>query len=136
DANDFAPDKRPKFPVVCVDFCDAFAYCALVGKRVCGAIGGGRGRFGSATDATSSQWFAACSGGGKHAYPYGDTYEGSACNGIDKGGNLVDTGSIATCVGGYPGLFDMSGNVYEWEDACTGEQGTTVCHVRGGAASS
>ena len=44
-------------------------------------------------------------------------------------------GSRKDCVGGYPGLFDMSGNVAEWIDAC--EKGTEIrCVVQGGGATS
>jgi formylglycine-generating enzyme required for sulfatase activity len=36
---------------------------------------------------------------------------------------------LRMCEGGFAGLFMMSGNVWEWEDACDG-QGS--CVVRGG----
>jgi hypothetical protein len=29
------------FPITNVDWCDAYAYCAGIGKRLCGKIGGG-----------------------------------------------------------------------------------------------
>ncbi len=68
----------------------------------------------------TSQWFKACShnNDGVHAYPYGLTYSATACNGADydAGGPLP---SLPSCQGGYSGLFDMSGNVIEWEDSCT-----------------
>jgi formylglycine-generating enzyme required for sulfatase activity len=78
---------------------------------------------------------SACSAGGAHAFPYGDTYDPSACNGKDfpDGGALRPTASLASCQGGAPGVFDMSGNVYEWEDACEGDAGAPdFCHYRGG----
>ncbi len=34
-------------PVADVDWCDAYAYCKGVGKRLCGAIGGGTNAYGS-----------------------------------------------------------------------------------------
>src|SRR5262249_5767114 len=37
--------------------------------------------------------------------------------------------------GRYPGLFDLSGNVWEWEDACDDSSEGSVCWARGGAAS-
>jgi Sulfatase-modifying factor enzyme 1 len=33
--------NAPANPVACVDWCDAFAYCRSIGKRLCGAFGGG-----------------------------------------------------------------------------------------------
>jgi formylglycine-generating enzyme required for sulfatase activity len=135
----YAPDTNPDKPVVCIDWCDALAYCAWAGKRMCGKIGGGAlpGFFGNVFDPLQSQWHAACTHGGAHAYPYGDSYDASACNGAerDAGGALV-VGSISTCVGGYAGIVDMSGNVNEFENACDeNEAGPQAgsCHGRGGS---
>ncbi len=33
--------KTAKSPVSCIDWCDAYAFCAWAGKRLCGRIGGG-----------------------------------------------------------------------------------------------
>jgi hypothetical protein len=123
------------FPVIAVDWCDAFAYCAWAGKRLCGRIGGGALAPADFADAAASQWFAACSRSGVRAYPYGDVYDNTACNGADfpDADVLRAAGSLPTCVGGYPGLLDMSGNVFEWEDACTGDAGASdACRIRGG----
>ena len=46
---------------------------------------------------------------------------------------MTDVGSIATCVGGYAGIYDMSGNVAEWEDACTSTETNSNCARRGGS---
>ncbi len=35
----WALETYPDYPVVCVDICDAIAYCAWAGKRLCGVIG-------------------------------------------------------------------------------------------------
>ncbi|MFH0902296.1 MAG: SUMF1/EgtB/PvdO family nonheme iron enzyme [Pseudomonadota bacterium] len=74
-----------------------------------------------------SEWFDACSGPAPGTvYPYGDTYDPQACNGDEHGVNAaVPTGSMTTCEGGYPGVFDMSGNLWEWTSTCG--------RVRGGA---
>jgi formylglycine-generating enzyme required for sulfatase activity len=126
-----------------VDWCDAFMYCAWAGKRLCGNADGGSSDPNSVSDPTVSQWFRACShnNDGVHAYPYGLTYQASLCNGTDydAGGPLP---SLSTCRGGYPGLFDMSGNVIEWEDSCwptptSPDAGDTsgasdFCNIRGG----
>jgi sulfatase modifying factor 1 len=46
----------------------------------------------------------------------------------------VAVGSEAACVGGYSGLYEMSGNVWEWENSCSGATGEgDTCHSRGGS---
>jgi formylglycine-generating enzyme required for sulfatase activity len=122
-------------PVAYVDWCDAYAYCKWAGKRLCGKIGGGRSAYGDYADATKSEWFNVCSVGGTLTYPYGSTYSGLACNGSDNGeAATVPVGSKATCKGGYAGLFDLSGNVAEWEDSCNGTAGPDdACRLRGGS---
>ncbi|HEX3344280.1 MAG TPA: SUMF1/EgtB/PvdO family nonheme iron enzyme [Polyangiaceae bacterium] len=112
----------PALPVGGLDWCDAYAYCASVpGRHLCGAIGGGPVEYQTGVfDATQSEWFNACSHGGDDAFPYGASYGPTACNGLDYGaGVAVQAGSLATCVGGFPGLFDLSGNVEEWANSCT-----------------
>jgi formylglycine-generating enzyme required for sulfatase activity len=48
-------------------------------------------------------------------YPYGNEYDGHACNGADHGlGAALPTGDMATCEGAFDGIFDFSGNVAEW----------------------
>ena len=124
-------------PVRGVDWCDAHAYCTWAGKRLCGRIGGGMNAYDAPADATMSQWYAACSARGAKAFPYGDAYEEQACNGGDYGGPEVaplPVGSVSTCEGGYPGIYDMSGNAWEWEDSCETQTGASdLCRARGGA---
>ena len=122
-------------PVVYVDWCDAYAFCAWAGKRLCGAVGGGSLPYGDYADVNKSQWLYACSGQGTKKYPYGDVYDGAACNGVDNGaGDAVAVKSLSKCEGGVPGLFDMSGNVWEWEDSCQASAGAKdQCRLRGGS---
>jgi formylglycine-generating enzyme required for sulfatase activity len=124
-------------PVSCVDWCDAWSYCAWRGKRLCG---------GTRTEAApsnpgspQSRWFMACSGNadGLHDYPYGNDYDATACNGDRARASFWPSGSAATCAGAFAGLLDMSGNAVEWEDACDpgAEDGGAgdFCRIRGGS---
>jgi formylglycine-generating enzyme required for sulfatase activity len=136
----FEPGRPPEagrqdHPVAFVDWCDAYAYCEWRGQRLCGAIGGGANAFAAFADPASSQWYNACSSGGATAYPYGASYDGLACNGADNlAGAPIVVSSLASCEGGFPGIFDLSGNVLEWEDSCDGSAGgLDGCHVRGGS---
>ena len=124
-------------PVANVDWCDAYTYCKGVGKRLCGAIGGGTNAYASYADATLSQWYRACSSGGADTYPYGNTYQATYCDGVDYGtSQTVAVGSLTSCVTsatGYAGAYDLSGNVWEWEDSCSGTGQSAGCRFRGGA---
>lgn len=123
-----SPDSTPicfpaggPFPQGCIDFCDATMFCRWAGKQLC----------------TAEQWSNAC--GAADAFPYGPTYEPRACNGRDRdAGRVTIAGSLSTCQGGTPGLFDLSGNVWEWVDVCTpSDAGPSpakdACRIRGGS---
>ncbi|MBX3187368.1 MAG: SUMF1/EgtB/PvdO family nonheme iron enzyme [Labilithrix sp.] len=122
----FVPDQEWPYvpadkdlPVVGVDWCDAFAFCAWAGKRMCRGIGGTPLARADAFDPGKSEYTFACSRGGARQYPYGNLYNPQSCNGADKSaGRLLRVGSVPTCQGGFDGLFDMSGNAHEWIDAC------------------
>jgi formylglycine-generating enzyme required for sulfatase activity len=125
---------REAYPVTSVTWCGAHAFCAWARKRLCGD------RSGAALDpslfgrAEFDEWFAVCSGGGASTYPYGSAYAPRDCNGNDYGvGGPLPAGSLSTCAaeGGSP--LDLSGNVWEWIDACD-PQGN--CYARGGAYNS
>ena len=81
-----------------------------------------------------SEWYAACSAGGTRAFPYGDAYDAAACVGGLSQSAPADVGATAGCEGGLPGVFDMSGNVFEWESSCeTQVDLNDDCRMRGGS---
>ena len=144
----------PADPIVGVDWCDALAYCAWAGKYLCGRVDGSK-KSGPVTadmlaDFRAHQWMLACSAEGRLNYAYGGLYDPAKCNlaEYDSGaGKAVATavGSIPTCMGGYKGVFDMMGNVWEWYDGCRADAGLDppdagdggaqahACWVKGGS---
>ncbi|HEY2511680.1 MAG TPA: SUMF1/EgtB/PvdO family nonheme iron enzyme [Polyangiaceae bacterium] len=139
------PSGATDLPIGNANWCQAYMYCEWAGKHLCGALDGGSADPNQWGTATESQWYKACShnGDGLHTYPYGNTYDPARCNGTDydAGGALP---ALASCAGGYDGgLFDMSGNLLEWEDSCdtNGDDAgpplghANFCHTRGGSYS-
>ncbi len=130
-------------PVRYVNWCQAAGYCAYEGKRLCGKIGGGSTPQASFDDFSKDQWFDACTAQGANCnaggcYPYGAAYDGKECNGADDT-NFTPAGpqpytSLFSCQGGAPSLYNMSGNVAEWEDSCDATTGISdECAIRGGS---
>jgi hypothetical protein len=56
------------YPQVCVDTCDAAAYCKWIGGRLCGRRGGGR-LAPAEVPTLASEWTYACSNGGATRHP-------------------------------------------------------------------
>jgi formylglycine-generating enzyme required for sulfatase activity len=95
-----------------------------------------------------SEWFNACTSCGTRTFPYGNTVDYDACNtalhDVDTCTDIPAecmeaTGSMATCqsnVPGYQGIYDLSGNAAEWENACTPDNADPSkhhCRIRGGS---
>lgn len=138
----FAPGASgaDDLPVANVDWCDALAYCKWAGKYLCGKVSGGK-KVGpipqeQVGDYTANQWLIACSAQ-KNKYPYGQTQDPTACNvGERDAGKTVPVGTLPKCEGGYPGTFDLVGNVWEWIDGpCRTDAGLEVDGGDGGPAS-
>jgi formylglycine-generating enzyme len=123
-------DACGRHPQVCVDPCDAAAYCEWAGKRLC--------RPAASPDAgTSSQgeWKVACSlginpdtGRSFRRWPYGGGQQlnaetcniglrsGTGCGPNPTGCSTLPVGSLPDCQGSVPGVYDLGGNVMEWID--------------------
>jgi formylglycine-generating enzyme required for sulfatase activity len=132
------PSGEDDFPVTNVSWCQAYAFCQWAGKRLCGRIGGTALATVSYLDPSQAQWLRACSGGqSPDRYPYGTTYDAQTCGGQAlNGSTLQPVTYYSACVGGYPGLRDMSGNVWEWVDSCADpnpDAAHAFCSAMGGA---
>jgi hypothetical protein len=131
---------KPKHPVVNVDWCDARAFCAARGKRLCGKNGGGSHVF-TLPQSGTNEWYVACSQAGTNIFVYGNTFDPDACamkDTPDTGpDSTFEVGSHPKCKGGYGNIVDMNGNVWEWEDSCNevdgGDASITLCRRRGGS---
>lgn len=153
---DFTPDdwtaqlQNPQLPVVGVDWCDAYVYCAWAGQHLCGQIDGGMVAYDSYADAGLSEWQNACSSGGELDYPYGTSYQSQSCNDGGKTKNGAVEGlfpggasEVAQCRSprpAYASAVNLLGNVGEWENSCNkdatvqaaGAGASDRCRVRGG----
>jgi hypothetical protein len=89
------PNQSAGEPVVEKTWEQASEACAKAGKRLC----------------TEAEWELACGGFGGEAYPYGAGYEETRCN--TNSLTIQLSGGNAGCKSPF-GLFDLSGNVYEW----------------------
>ena len=123
-----------------VDWCDAYAFCAYAGKRLCGGIGGGELNLSSSLS-LQSEWQYACTHGGdpNYQYPYGPTVKPDVClyNDSPSSSHSRPVAQNPQCVG-PAGIFDLSGNVWEWENACDRSPSlpdgasNAQCNLRGG----
>lgn len=137
------------FPQTCVDWCDAHDYCAAKGLRLCGRMNdpGAGVPFADYQDAGQSEWTNACSAGGDFSWVFGDA-SAVKCNNSQfwsKAPQPLPVKNRAQCVSpvsAYAGVFDLSGNVAEWESSCEKPAmdedlaGDVLCRVRGGSYTS
>jgi uncharacterized caspase-like protein len=92
------PNRAGGEPLVEVDFSEAEGFCKKEGKRICKA----------------AEWTRACAGEADWAYPYSATYQPGVCN-DNRGGRerKARAAEFERCKS-PEGIFDLSGNVYEW----------------------
>lgn len=63
--------------MVCVDFCDAIAFCKWAGKRLCGSLDAPKNTLLESDELVEVaasirfEWADACTQGGKTKWPYG-----------------------------------------------------------------
>lgn len=119
-------------PQVQIDWCDAFMYCQWAGKRLCGSRDGGALPYGNSTNAPN-QWLAACSHDGTRVYAYGSTWDAGACNDDNINNAVEPVMTFPNCIGGFPGIYDMTGNAREWIDSCEANiDNSDNCMIMGG----
>ena len=118
----FLPEMKPNQPVSCVSSCDAYAFCAWAGKRLCGGIDGGpiapsAEQFGAAlSNPTIHEWGYVCSSDGK--YP-GGAPTTDQCVATKSGWKAPDYDATApnSCVSPeamFAKVYNVTGGMSEW----------------------
>jgi len=115
-----------------VDYQQATDACEAAGMRLCRVT---RAMPCSSSDILEDEWGFACESGAicpdlqARPYPYGCSYDATACNGLDVGmdaprafeaGSRCLTGDLDATTAGTQAARDLSGNVAEWTDDCRG----------------
>src|SRR5690606_15733878 len=89
------PDSNGAVPRAFVNHKEAADSCKSAGKRLCSA----------------EEWREACQGPDAEAYPYGGRYNEKRCPAKEP--SVSRSGRFPVCRS-YYGLYDMTGNLWEW----------------------
>jgi eukaryotic-like serine/threonine-protein kinase len=91
---------REKHPINCIDWSQAEAFCASVGKRL----------------PTSAEWEKAARGTDGRVYPSGEAWDITRANVYESYDGYKETAPVGSFPAGVSpyGALDMAGNVWEW----------------------
>lgn len=98
------PNKEGEQPRAFVDWKDASDSCRSAGKRLC----------------TVEEWQNGCRGPDRETYPYSGRYNENHCPA--KEAAAARSGRFPACRS-YYGLYDMTGNLWEWTSTPAGGEG-------------
>lgn len=114
--NNKIPAGQEDNPVIWIGLNDARAYAKWAGKRL----------------PTEAEWqWAAQNGTEQTSYPWGNDYDSTYCN----GGQTAGTTPVRYFEKGKTksGIYDMSGNVWQWTESERTDGYNSYCILRGGA---
>jgi len=114
DAYEF-PNKPGEKPRNMVNQETASRQCLNAGKRLC----------------SIEEWQAACKGNSNSRYPYGSTYNQTKCATDLRAAKEPNRSGFAQHCRSYFGMYDMSGNLWEWTSTPAQRDGLFL--VAGGA---
>jgi type II secretory pathway pseudopilin PulG len=114
DAYEF-PNKQGEKPRNMVSQEAASRLCEGAGKRLCSV----------------EEWQAACRGNSNLRYPYGNSYNQTKCPTDLKSAKDPNRSGFAEHCRSYYGMYDMSGNLWEWTSTPAQREGLFL--VAGGA---
>jgi len=119
------PNKEGAIPFRKAQWFAGKEECEAQGKRLC----------------TEAEWEKACKGTKGFRYPYGNEFDPKKCNtgtleagGKLREGRIAKSGAYKECKSDY-GVYDMSGNMWEWV-ADEYDPGTRTYVLRGGSFAS
>lgn len=134
--NYLAP-KKPENPITCVNWCQARAYCAWAGKRLCGRLDGVNMVKTEEELYKDTEWSYVCSQGGTTKFAYGDSIEENRCRWTNE---LTDTSGDfpvsekTECRGEttpWNEIMNLGGGAFEWGGSCLDYNNHISCQIHG-----